>query len=52
MLRRVPRSNSIRTRQCCPYTYATHVALTPGTRLGVYDIIASIGQGGMVQGTR
>ena len=26
---------------------ASHLALTPGTRLGVYEIIASIGDGGM-----
>ena len=26
-----------------------HVALTPGTRLGVYDIAAPIGEGGMGQ---
>ena len=31
----------------CTYTHATHLALTPGTRLGPYEVIAQIGEGGM-----
>ena len=29
----------------CPYNHAT-LALTPGTRLGVYEVTAQIGEGG------
>lgn len=29
----------------CSYTDVTHVALTPGTRLGLYEITAQIGEG-------
>ena len=34
---------------CCPYILTAQLALTPGTRLGVYDIAAPIGEGGMGQ---
>ncbi len=33
--------------EACPYNPARFMALTPGTRLGPYEITAQIGVGGM-----
>jgi hypothetical protein len=35
------------TRSCPGYNHLKTDALTPGTRLGPYEILASIGAGGM-----
>src|SRR5262249_43054412 len=44
---------SIRSRPACArparIIYATEMAICPGTRLGVYEITAQIGEGGMGQ---
>jgi serine/threonine protein kinase len=42
-------SGVIRPRRISDRIISHHLALTPGTRLGVYEVAAAIGEGGMGQ---
>ena len=41
------RRDTVRSHGCCRYNRRLPVALTPGTRLGPYEIVSTIGAGGM-----